>query len=179
MKLFGQPVRQIAYVVDDVEAAAARHVATFGSGPFFVSDMDYECVHRGRPSRLAGRAGFGQWGSMQVELLESRYDGPNLLNELYPTGSGKTGFHHLAIIIDDLESTVRHLAEHGFNEATRVPIPQMDLTAVFVDALDRLGHFIELYRSAPALTGFYDAVAAAHVGFDGKNPVRSINALGG
>jgi len=35
---FKWPVKQIAYLVNDVREAALRHSAHFGSGPFFVID---------------------------------------------------------------------------------------------------------------------------------------------
>jgi hypothetical protein len=44
-----------------------------------------------------------------------------------------------------------------------------------IDMVETLGHMVELYRPIPVLTGFYDFVAAAAVGFNGSDPVRTIS----
>jgi hypothetical protein len=43
----------------------------------------------------------------------------------------------------------------------------------FLDALDTLGHFIEIYEASPQLLGFYDLVRTAAVGWQGEAPIRS------
>lgn len=44
----------------------------------------------------------------------------------------------------------------------------------FVDVVERYGHMIELFEPAPGLFGFYAMVAAAAVGWDGSDPIRTI-----
>ena len=173
--LVDQPVRQIAYYVHDLHAAAEKHVAMYGSGPFFI--MDYPpliVTHRGRELPFNHTAAVGQWGAMQVEIMQQNDDGPSVLHDLYPVGSGKTGLHHVAIFVDDLEGTVARFAKAGYPEATRLTPPGMDVTAVFIDTVNDYGHFIELYEPKPVLTNLYDMVAKAAVGYDGRDPVRTI-----
>ena len=45
-------VRQVAYFVPDVVAAARRHASLFGSGPYYVAEHIplTLCEHRGRPA---------------------------------------------------------------------------------------------------------------------------------
>jgi hypothetical protein len=171
--LFGQPVRQIAYCVNNVRAAALRHSALFGSGPFFA--IDYHALpvtHRDKDAIFTHSAAIGQWGSIQVELMQDNGDGPSILSDLYKKGSGRTGIHHMAIIIDDLESTVASFKKSGYSEAMRVSIPHAPLNAVFMDTVATYGHFIELYEPVPIITNIYDAVAKAAIGFDGRNPLH-------
>jgi hypothetical protein len=173
--LTGQPVRQIAYYVDDIRAAAARHVATFGSGPFFVMDLPpLPAVYRGQPIVLDQPAAVGQWGHMQVELIQENGDGPSILHELYPRATGRYGLHHMAIFVDDLETAVTHCARQGLKEVMRVTPPGLDMSAVFIDAVATHGHFFELYEPIPALVALYAHVAAAAVDFDRSDPVRTI-----
>lgn len=173
--LLNQPVRQIAYYVDDVHAAALRHVAAFGSGPFFTMELPrLPAVYRGRPCLLDQTAAVGQWGAMQVELIQENGYGPSILHEMYPPGSGHSGLHHMALFVDDLEEAVSKFATPGFGEAMRVTPEGLDMCAVFIDTLAAYGHFTELYEPVPALTGLYAHVAAAAENFDGSDPVRSI-----
>lgn len=169
--LLGQPIRQIAYATNDVRKAAARHSALYGSGPFLIrKPPPLRSVHRGKEGVLELTVAFGQWGAMQVEFMQQDNSGPSVLRELHPEGSGKTVLHHFASIVDDLDSAVDALARAGYGEASRLATLAGD--AVFIDMLAEDGYFFELYESTPLVVDFYDAVAKAATGFDGRDPVR-------
>lgn len=173
--LLGKPVRQIAYYVDDIRAAATRHAKIFGSGPFFIMEFPpITGIHRGKPTTFDQTAAVGQWNSLQVEFLQQNDARPSVLHDLYPPGSGKTGLHHVAIFVDELEPAVESLKAAGHEEAARVSPAGVDVTAVFLDTVSCYGHFIELYEPKPILTSLYDMVAAASYGFDGSRPVRNL-----
>lgn len=168
--LLNQPVRQLAYYVDDVRAAATRHHEMFGSGPFFIAENLRQPIHyRGRDTELCTSTAFGQWGSMQIELMQASPDGPaDILHELYPKGSGRYGLHHVAIIVDDFDAGMAEMKAAGFEEALRSYIPAMDMPAALVDAVATYGHFVELYPAVSKLVGFFDMVADAAKSFNGK-----------
>jgi hypothetical protein len=171
--VFGQPVRQIAYVVDDVRKAAEQHHALFGSGPFFVRDKYSVNVSlHGEEVEFTHGVAFGQWGAMQVELLQSHDDRPSILNKRHPYGSGQYGVHHVAVFADDLEATVRDLEAQGFPLFFDYRQADIGLRAVMVDTWKRYGHFLELYQKGPFVDGFYDMVADAATGFKGKDLLR-------
>ena len=44
----------------------------------------------------------------------------------------------------------------------------------FIDRIAEQGHMIEIYEKSDQLTGFYDMVRQASVGWDGSDPVRSL-----
>lgn len=171
--LFGQPVRQIAYCVRDVRQAALRHSALFGSGPFFA--IDYHALpvlYRGKEAVFEHSAAIGQWGSIQVELMQDNGSAPSILSDLYDKESAAERVHHLAIIVDDLESAVASFKKSGHSEAMRVSIPHARLNVVFMDTVSTFGHFIELYEPVPAISNIYESVAQAAIGFDGSDPLR-------
>jgi hypothetical protein len=173
--MLGYPIRQIAYYVEDVEAAARRHSALFGSGPFLEFDpFELEAVHRGVQVAFETKAVFGQWGALQVELLQQDDLGPSVLRDLYPLGSGRGGIHHMAMFVDDLALAVDRFAKAGHAEVMRVSSRAFGVSAVFVDTCDVLGHYIELYEPVAALRQLYATVAAAAEGFDGDEPVRRL-----
>ena len=173
--LLGQPVRQIAYCVENVREAAERHSRLFGSGPFFVvEDICTDVIHRGKPAKFRADSAFGQWGTMQVELFAQRDDAPSIITDLFPDPENRVGLHHLALIVDSLELAKQEMARAGFPVAMESTLPELDLTSVFVDTVSTYGHFIELYEPVPALTGFYEMVADAAKDFDGDRPLREI-----
>lgn len=169
----GLPVRQVAYFVQDVRAAAAAHATLFGSGPFFVADHIplRRADHRGTPGTLDHSSAYGQWGVLMVEFVQQNDDGPSVFRDLYPDGG--EGLHHLAIIVDDLAAARGQFEAAGIGCALHAEM--MDgFTFLMMDAVKRYGHFIELYEGGARLTGFYDFVAKAARGWDGRDPVRDV-----
>lgn len=154
--------RQVAYFVPDVRAAASRHHALFGSGPFFVADnIPLACaVHRGVPRELDHSSAYGQWGSVMVEFVQQNNTGPSAFHDLYPEASGLSGLHHVALFVRSVEQDLRHYAQRGFPVALDARMND-GFRFAFVDTSAALGHMLELYEPTEALTGFYEMVAGA------------------
>lgn len=173
MNVVGHPIRQIAYVVRDVRDAAERHAALYGSGPFFVAEHIAlrRAVHRGVEGVLDHSSAYGQWGALMVEFVQQHDPGPSVFRELYP--DGREGMHHVALIVDDLAVARARFEAAGMPVALHAEM--MDgFTFLMMDAVERSGHFIELYEGVPALAGFYDMVRDAAGSFDGRDVIREI-----
>ena len=168
--LLGPPV-QIAYAVDDLDAAAAEWSARFGAGPFFVrehitvSDVRY----RGAPGSFDHSSAYGQWGDVMVELVKDHTIGPSPVADV--VGAGGSGLHHLAYFVDDLATAQSALVQLGWPEALWAQTPS-GVAFAFHDATATLGHMVELYEGTPGLRGFYAMVRGAALGWDGTDPVR-------
>jgi hypothetical protein len=173
--LTGLPIRQLAYKVNDLEAAAAAHHRQFGSGPFFV--LRHVALassqHRGVERRFDHSSAYGQWGSVMVELVVQHNPDDSALHDMFPWGSGKEGLHHAALFVDDLDAAIARFAAEG------APLAQLSVTTggtafAFVDTRASLGHMLELYEPTGQLTGFYDFVADAAKGWDGRDLLREL-----
>lgn len=169
------PVRQLAYKVNSLEAAAAAHHRAFGSGPFFVARHVAlaSSVHRGAERPFDHSSAYGQWGSVMVELVMQHNPDPSALHEMFPFGSDREGLHHAALFVDDLEAEIARFESAG------APLAQLSVTTggtafAFVDTRASLGHMLELYEPTAQLTGFYDFVADAAKGWDGQELVREL-----
>jgi hypothetical protein len=169
------PVRQLAYKVNDLETAAAAHHRAFGSGPFFVLRHVAlaSSLHRGEARPFDHSSAYGQWGSVMVELVVQHNADDSALHEMFPFGSGREGLHHAALFVDHLDAEIARFAAEG------APLAQLSVTAggtafAFVDTRASLGHMLELYEPTEQLTGFYDFVAAAAQGWDGRDLVREL-----
>ena len=170
--LFG-PAVQIAYVVDDPVEAAERWARDFGAGPFFVNRHIpvTDVVHRGTPSAFDHTSAYGWWGSVMVELFCQHNADSTAVTERF--APGETGLHHLACIVPNLDEALanaaragKELAQSAYAGTTRF---------VFVDDVATNGHYWELYQESAGLLGFYDMIRAAHLKWDGTDPVRFIN----
>lgn len=169
------PVRQIAYFVEDIEAAALAHNRAFGSGPYFLGrhvPLAWS-EHRGQPVHHDHSSAYGQWGEVMIEFVQQHGDDASAFHDLYPAGSGDWGMHHAAVFVDALDDAIAAFGKAG------MPLAQLSETATgtryaFVDASKSLGHMIELYEPSPPLTGFYAMVAAAAGGWDGGDPLREM-----
>jgi catechol 2,3-dioxygenase-like lactoylglutathione lyase family enzyme len=169
------PVRQLAYKVNDLEAAALAHHRAFGSGPFFV--LRHVALassqHRGVERPFDHSSAYGQWGSVMVELVVQHNPDPSALHDMFPHGSGREGLHHAALFVDDLDAEIARFAAEG------APLAQLSVTQTgtgfaFVDTREALGHMLELYEPTPQLTGFYDFVADAAKRWDGRYLIREL-----
>jgi hypothetical protein len=169
------PVVQIAYIVPDVRAAAQDWADRMGAGPFFVFDhFELTATYHDEPAVLDHSPAFGQWGEIQVELIQLHALEPAAFREAF--GGGKFGLHHMTWFPDDLETEGARLEALGWPCV-------LDMTgrtgtrALFHDARAELGHFIELYVGTPQIRRHYAAVAQAAVDWDGTSPVRNYSEL--
>ena len=166
------PAVQIAYVVNDPEAAAHEWARNFGAGPFFlnrhipVSDV----THRGTPSAFDHTSAYGWWGSIMVELFCQHNSDLTAVTERFAPGTG--GLHHMACIVPNLDEALTRAASAGKEVAQSARAGAT--TFVFIDDVTTAGHYWELYESSPGLLGFYAMVKDAHDTWDGTNPVRDI-----
>lgn len=165
---------QIAYLVPDIRVAAERHAHTFGTGPFYVVDniqLAY-CEYRGRPGNWNHSACFGQWGNVMIELMQQNGPGESVLNDVIPTGSGRSGIHHMAYFVDDPVAVAASFAKQGYPLALRCGLPN-GIEVFMVDTVARYGHMTELYAPSPAIVGFYDLIREQSRLFDGKDLIRA------
>ena len=168
------PVRQIAYYVPDVRAAALDHMRLYGSGPYFVADHIplRRVLHRGQEAALDHSSAYGQWGPLMIEFVQQNDSGPSVFRDMF--GEQGEGMHHVALIVDDLAAARARFAAEGLEVALHAEM--MDgFVFEMIDATTRVGHMIELYEGVPTLTGFYDMVRDASIDFDGRDPIRDIH----
>lgn len=178
MAVANRPVRQLAYFVPDIEAAARAHSAALGSGPFFVlrNIQLQRSVHRGVEREWVHSSAYGQSGDVMIEFVTQHSDDPSAISDVFPEGSGRYGLHHTACFVHDLEAAIAQYA------AQDMPLAQMcesesGLRFAFVDATASLGHMIELYAAGCGVEEFYAMVSEAARGWDGEDVIRELSEL--
>jgi len=154
------PVRQVAYYVQDARKAAQAHAAAFGSGPYYVAEHIpmHLARYRGQPGVFDHTSAYGQWGDVMVEMVQVNSKEPSVFTDLYP--NGETGFHHIALIVDNLADAMKAFEAKGFAEGFYGEVAPGAGFAM-MDATRQFGHFIELYEPTPPLLSVYHLVANA------------------
>jgi hypothetical protein len=163
---------QIAYIVADLEAAIAHHAKRFGSGPFFVRRIDGgDCTYRGAPGRLNVKFALGQWGDVQLELIQNLDAGPSVFHELDVVGSSQPRFHHVCLLPESQEKAIADFAADGMPVVHEFTTP-VGTRIVLIDALEQHGHFVELHERASDIERVYANIREAAANFDGERLVR-------
>ena len=95
---------QIAYAVDDVHAAVERFRRDHDAGPFVISE--HIALQPDRPGDLLDHSSaYGQWGTLQVELVHVHDARPAALaDSVVTTGGVRFAFH-------DTRADLGHLVE--------------------------------------------------------------------
>jgi len=174
----GPPV-QLAYLVDDVERAAADFAADFGAGPFlWRRHAAAGAVDRsGAAGRFDHSSAYGQGGALQIELVEIHdTTSPGLVADLVPIRTGGAGsaavLHHVAYFVDDIDEAQALLVERGF-PAVMTATTANGSRFAFHDARHEVGHLLEIYRPTDGVARLYRRVADLADGWDGVDPVRA------
>jgi Glyoxalase/Bleomycin resistance protein/Dioxygenase superfamily len=170
---------QTAFVVRNVEAAAARWSALAGAGPWYVLETETtNTIYRGRPSDDAYRLGMAFAGGSLIELIQPLDREPSILNEVLALRG--EGFHHVCPNVSGLsgpsfDERCRELEGRGLHVAMTTDVVGLG-RAAFYDALDSIGGFIEVFELGDAYP-MVPLMAQAHLAWDGSDPVREIASL--
>ncbi len=173
--VLGEPIVQIAYFVNNSEQAAAWACKAYGAGPFFLVERIELAWAEHRGERQAQpflhTSAYGQWGNVMMELVQQDVEGPSPFRDLF--APGEQGLHHTAMMVESLEGTYQAAAELGLEVAARAQTLNGREFA-FIDTVAQQGHLLEVYERSEQLLGFYQFVADAARGWDGKEPVRRL-----
>jgi hypothetical protein len=163
-------IKQVAYVVDDLDAAIARWVEVVRAGPFFrIDNARIEDVrYRGRPADAALSLAVGNSGGMQIELIQPRDGAPSVYREL------PRGVHHLALLARDFEADSARLERLGHPLAWSLTLPGV-CRVRYHDTLTSFGHFVELWESTETMRGLLEMIETASRDWDGCDPVRRLS----
>ena len=165
----GPPV-QIAYAVSDIYKGIDKWISDFGAGPFFIAEHIpiKNVIYRGHPSELDITVAYGQWGEIMIELVQDNGEGPSIIRDLYPPQ--KSGLHHLAYFVNDMDLVSAKLVEEGYVLAMSGQAGENRFQ--FFDAISEMGHFLEIYEPIESLKFLYERVRSASINWDGSDPLR-------
>ena len=146
------PIRQLAYVVDDLDAAIERWIALHGVGPWTVyrnTCMQGRC--RGAQTSVLMHVGLSYQDDLQIELIQPSSRTPSPYQDA--NGRALIGMHHIAWHAQNLDAAVADARRRGL-------VPVFDAS----NGLVRVAYFEAPGEKGP-LYEFIDAVPVVRDGF--------------
>jgi hypothetical protein len=106
------PIRQIGYIVTDLDQALASWVE-LGVGPWLVMrGLPMRALYRGEPCETRLSLALSNSGELQVELIQQEDDTPSIFTEFL--ASNAPGFHQLAYWTSDFDATMQAVQHAGW-----------------------------------------------------------------
>jgi len=165
-----ETIRQLGYVVNDLEAAIEYWIHVLKAGPFFLIKHCAleDQVFRGRPSEVDVDIALGNSGDVQIELIYQHNNVPSIYNESEPTGH--VGLHHIGLMPTDYKRSRMQYTDLGYEAAFQSRVSGAEL--IYFDTRKAIGHYTELWERSEVFDDVARLVEEAAVDWDGKDPVR-------
>ena len=173
-KLFG-PVRQVGYVVRDIEAAM-RHWAALGVGPWFYKARieSTEFSYYGKPSRLPQLSiALANSGDLQIELIQQRDDAPTLYVDTLAR-NGECAQHVAYWTMDRFDDWCRQLQALGYTEGHSGRMGAGRGRYAYFLRPDHPSAMIEISESTGGKAEYFVQVREAARHWDGSDPIRRL-----
>jgi Glyoxalase/Bleomycin resistance protein/Dioxygenase superfamily len=168
------PIRQLGYVVRDLEQAMAQWIA-MGVGPFYVvRSHEQQVNYRGQSIEVTISIAFANSGDMQIELIHQHGDTPSIFTEFLDAHG--EGFHQLAWWVTDFDEAVKSAQAAGWpvvwsgGEDTQTRFAYVEPPAGSPATIFEL---MELTEATEGMGAFF---REASKGWDGTDPIRTIGA---
>ncbi len=165
------PIRQIGFVVDDLDTALASWVA-LGVGPWYViRGQHLHALYRGKPCEVTLSIAFANSGDMQMEVIAQEGGDPSIYTEFL--ASGHDDFNQFAYWTTDYDAAVQSVRDAGW------PVvwsggESDGVRYTYVEPPGGPAAIIEISELNDATRGLGDFVRAAAEGWDGTDPIRSL-----
>ncbi|MCV7191281.1 VOC family protein [Mycolicibacterium brumae] len=172
---------QIAWVVNDLDAAIEKWRAMTGIGPFFVGrHVGAAFVGpklRGQDTEIDISAAIAQAGPVQLEFIQQHDDRPSPYREML--AEGEEGLHHVCVFVDDVDAELARYAEQGYDTVLTATFGGQTPLA-YVDTRALTGTMTELMSGEGMVKQMYARVAEIAADWDGvTDPVRDLSSLMG
>ena len=169
-KTYG-PIRQIAYIVEDLDAAIRHWTAFAGIGPWTVyknTSMRGHC--RGADTTVKMNVGLSYQGEVQIELIQVTSRTPSPYQD--PGGHSLIGMHHIAWLSHDIDADVARAKQRGMVPAFEAS--NGVVRVAYMESAAEPGLLLEFIEAAPVvLESFASGVKAAQE-WDGGKAVAQV-----
>lgn len=165
------PIRQLGFVVPDIEEAMKHWSEVMGVGPFFynprvpIEDYTYDGVQYVPHNSVA----LANAGYIQVELIQCRNTVPSMYKDF--TDAGHSGLQHTAYWTEDYDHDLTTMLDQGFKVKMSGKVGENGRFAYF-DRDTHPGTVIELSEVKGPKGRMFEIIRIASEGWDGSDPVR-------
>lgn len=171
MSRFLGPIRQLGFVVPDIEAAMQHWSEVMGVGPFFYNPRVpiEEYTFDGQRYEPHNSVALANAGYIQIELIQCRNDVPSCYKEF--TDAGHSGLQHTAYWTEDYDRDLAVMQDEGFRVRMSGCVGENGRFAYF-DRETHPGTCIELSEVKGPKGRMFDMIRAASEGWNGSDGVR-------
>lgn len=173
-RYFGE-IRQVAYVVPDIEAAMEHWATRLGVGPWYynprVPIRNY--VYRGQRYEPHNSVALANAGALQIELVQPRDDTPSMYRDFRL--AGHQGVQHVAYWTEDFDADLARAQARGMRVCMSGEVGERGRFVYFAPSDHpgvHPGTVIELSEVAGPKGTLFRMIREASEGWDGKDPVR-------
>lgn len=168
-------IKQVAYVVEDLDASIEHWVQFVGVGPWTVyrnTMMQGHC--RGVATTVNMQVGLAYQDELQIELIQVTSSAPSPYRGA--SGQALIGMHHIARHSTDLDADIAAAQARGLRAAFTAS--NGVVRVAYMESAREPGLLLELIEASPAvLEGFAAGVSAAR-DWDGRTSVIQMIDLG-
>ena len=170
---FGQSVNeimQVAYVVDDLEAAAVRWTRHLDIGPWVIFEhfSAESAMFYGEPSDVDVSLALAYSGGMCFELIRQNNAAPSVYMDL-TNKDGLGAFHHWAKGTETFDDDVAKYQSDGVKIAFSGNVTAVGgLRFAYVDTFKELRGMIELIELGPLVEDFFSEIKSHSLSWDRK-----------
>jgi hypothetical protein len=169
-RFFGE-VRQLGYVVPDIEAGMRYWSDVLGVGPWFYAPRVpvEKFTQRGQPSLPETSVALANSGPLQIELIQPRNDAPSMYQEFIR--AGHSGLHHVAYWTETYDADLIRLKARGLEPCMAGEVGANGRFCYF-DTGIHPGAVVELSEVVGPKGKLFSLIREASLGWGGEDPVR-------
>lgn len=171
MSRFLGQIRQLGYVVPDIEQAMKYWSETMGVGPWFYNPkVPIEGYHYdGKSYEPHNSVALANSGFVQVELIQTRNDAPSMYRDFQQ--AGHSGLQHVAYWTEDFDNDLATMQANGFKVKMGGTVGANG-RFVYFDREMHPGTVIELSEVVGPKGTMFRMIREASDGWDGADPIR-------
>jgi hypothetical protein len=169
-RLFGE-IRQLGFVVKDIEAAMRHWADVLQVGPWFLAErIPVQKFHyRDQPGAVEVSVALANSGALQVELIQQRNDAPSVYRDFI--AAGRTGLQHVAYWTENFDADMARAKAHGLKVIMGGEVGERG-RYVYFDTELHPGSMVELSEIAGPKGRMFRMIREASETWDGRDPVR-------
>lgn len=158
--------RQFCWLNMSCKEAAKKWAELFGAGPWILSRNTpiQGLKYMGKPTDWLQDSGLGQFGSIQIELMETCDDSPAVHYQPGPHGR----LHHMNWFVPDLDAETKRLEDLGYKCIWDCCCGPGSMKIKMFDADKFTGCLFEVYEYIPMIDETYWNVEQMHENWDGQ-----------
>lgn len=170
---FGQ-VRQLGYLVENVEQSVAAWMKHLGVGPWTViKNVPLQCIYRGEKTQPVIDLALGYRGDVQIELIQQTNDAPSPYLKYFQ--EKRFALHHTAYLSEDIDGTVSHAEINGHEIICDIHMP--DGGRYVYTQIPEMGEevFIEFLAATDSMKKMFSDGIAAAASWNGEEQVTVVD----